>query len=80
MDIPNWPRMMKRANAARYLDLTGPEFDREVAAGRLPFPVMLGKSEHWSRVALDEYVASLAGEGSDADDWRSRCKAYSDAA
>jgi hypothetical protein len=75
---PDWPRMMKRGTAARYLDLTPAELDREVAAGRLPHPVMLGKDEHWSRATLDERLAQLTGEGS-GNDWRSSQAAYAGA-
>jgi predicted DNA-binding transcriptional regulator AlpA len=67
--IPDWPRMMKRGTAALYLDLSAAEFDREVGEGRLPGPIMLGRAEHWSRVALDERLAEMVGEGKKRD-WR----------
>ena len=57
-----WPRMMKLATAAQYCDLTPPAFLAEVAAGRLPCPVMLGKRDHWDRLALDKALAILTGE------------------
>lgn len=72
--IPDWPRMLRKSTAAAYCDLSSAEFDREVIAGRLPMPVMLGNSEHWSRTALDERLSALSGEG--GADWRSRSKAY----
>ena len=53
---------MKLATAARYCDLTPPAFLGEVAAGRLPSPVMLGKRDHWDRLALDRALAILTGE------------------
>jgi hypothetical protein len=31
--IPDWPRMMRRATAALYLDLSAAEFEREVDRG-----------------------------------------------
>lgn len=67
--LPDWPRMMRKATAAMYLDITAPELDREVACGRLPAPIMLGKTEHWSRTALDERLAEMVGEGKKRD-WR----------
>jgi predicted DNA-binding transcriptional regulator AlpA len=67
MTAPGWPRMMKRATAARYCDLSSAEFEREVACGRLPMPVKLGNSEHWDRVAIDEDLNRIAGH---IKDWR----------
>lgn len=65
--LPAWPRMLKRATAAAYCDLTSVEFEREVAAGRLPMPIKLGSSEHWDRRGLDEHLDQIAGR---SDDWR----------
>ena len=68
--FPHWPRMMKRATACAYLDLSSAEFEREISAGRLPHPVKLGNSEHWSRTQLDEFLDRLSGDK--VSDWRSR--------
>lgn len=76
--FPYWPAMLKRAKAAAYCDLSEAEFEREVAGGRLPMPVKLGNSEHWSRVAIDEKLAILTGD--DEDDWRKRSPLYGEAA
>ncbi len=57
-----WPRMMKLVTAARYCDLSAPAFLGEVASGRLPSPVELGKRDHWDRLALDKALAILSGE------------------
>jgi prophage regulatory protein len=72
--IPDWPRMLRRNFAAQYLDMSGAEFERQVAEGALPMPVKLGDELRWSRAALDEAVERLAGER--APDWRSRSKLY----
>lgn len=56
-----WPRMMKRATAAQYCDLSLAAFEREIIAGRLPAPVMLGQREHWCRNALDKALDILTG-------------------
>lgn len=74
MTAPYWPMMLKRSTAAAYLDLSEAAFEREVAAGRLPMPVQLGKRDHWNRVAIDEAVARLNGPA-DAPDWRQRARA-----
>lgn len=68
MTAPYWPRMMKKGTAARYCDLTSPEFVREVACGRLPLPIPLGNTEHWDREQLDEQLNRLTGQ---TRDWRS---------
>jgi hypothetical protein len=59
--------MMKRTTAAAYCDLTGPAFEAEVMAGRLPLPVKLGNQDHWDRDALDEDLSRISGR---AGDWR----------
>lgn len=71
------PRMMRRQTAAAYLDLSIPEFEREVTAGRLPMPVRLGNNEHWSRAAIDDAVARLSGER--AGSWREKAGLYAEA-
>ena len=48
-----WPRMLKRKRAAMYCDMSEAAFEREIAAGRLPCPIMLGNREHWCKNALD---------------------------
>jgi predicted DNA-binding transcriptional regulator AlpA len=75
---PHWPRMMRRATAALYCDLSQPEFEREVSAGRLPMPVKLGNSEHWSQAAIDEMLMLLTGDGE--EDWRKGSPLYGEAA
>lgn len=70
--------MMRRALAAKYCDLTVPQFEGEVADGRLPVPVTLGGSEHWSKVQLDRALAVLSGEA--ANDWRAGSPLYEDRA
>lgn len=75
--LPSWPMMMKRPLAARYVDLSPAEFEREVNEGRLPLPVKLGDSEHWSRRKLDEALDALHG---DAGDWREKLGLKRDAA
>ncbi len=56
-----WPRMMKRPTAAAYCDLSVAAFEREIATGRLPAPVVLGGREHWCKNALDRALDQLTG-------------------
>ena len=66
--IPDWPRMMKKATLARYLDISPSEVEKEVTAGRLPLPIRIGSTDHWSRAAVDSMVERITGEA--LDDWR----------
>jgi predicted DNA-binding transcriptional regulator AlpA len=66
--------MMRRSLAACYCDLSVAEFEREIADGRLPMPVKLGNSEHWSKGKLDRALEQLAG-GAD-NDWRTKLGLY----
>ena len=68
------PRTMRRATAAAYLDLSTAEFEREIAAGRLPLPFRLGNAEHWSAAAIDAAIDRLAGER--VTGWREKAKLY----
>ncbi len=56
-----WPRMMKRATAAQYCELSVAGFEREIAAGRLPGPVILDGREHWCIRALDKALDQITG-------------------
>lgn len=76
--MPNWPAMMRRTLAASYCDLSAQGFEREILAGNLPQPVMLGGQEHWSKDQLDRSLAELSGEVQ--KDWRKGSPLYGDAA
>ena len=69
-----WPRMMKRATAAEYCDMSIPAFEREILAGRLPVGVTLGGTVHWSQPKLDEALDQITGEG--VADWRAKSGLY----
>lgn len=73
--MPHWPAMMRQALAARYCDLSVAEFERQVAAGRLPCPLSIGSVERWSKGQLDKALAAIAGDID--DDWRSGSPLYS---
>lgn len=68
--------MMKRRTAAAYLDLSIAELEREIAAGRLPQPIMLGNGLHWSRAEIDTCIERMTGGEESTDDWRLKTKLY----
>lgn len=72
--IPDWPRLMRKTTLARYLDMSASDVEREVAAGRLPMPIRIGRADHWSRNAVDSMVERITGEG--LDDWRASQPLY----
>ncbi|MDT9598547.1 helix-turn-helix transcriptional regulator [Sphingosinicella rhizophila] len=75
-ELPSWPRVMRRATAAAYLDMSIAEFERGVALGTLPMPVKIVSRERWSRTAIDAALERLEG-GPPLDDWRARSPLYS---
>lgn len=68
------PQMMKRKTAAQYCDMSEAAFEREVIAGRLPQPVILGGRDHWHRPSIDKALSHLAGDWS--ADWRKDSPLY----
>jgi predicted DNA-binding transcriptional regulator AlpA len=68
---------MRRETAAMYCDMTPAQFIREVDTNRMPQPIVLGGREMWSRVAIDETVNRLTGDG--IPDWRAKSKLYAGA-
>lgn len=73
-EYPYPPRMMTRQRASHYCDLSEAEFEREVAAGRLPMPVKLGNRDHWSRRGLDDALDKL--DNGEVADWRATSSFY----
>lgn len=57
--FPDWPELMRQRTAAAYLDLSESAFIREVYRGTLPYPIVLGGRESWSRQELDAAIARL---------------------
>ena len=80
MTIPHWPRMLKRAKAAAYCDLSEAAFEREIIAGTLPAPVMLGGREHWCKNALDSALDRITGAEAIPDYRRDLMRRYGEAA
>lgn len=77
--LPDWPRLMKKATLAAYLDMSSVDIEREMIAGRLPMPIDIGGVPHWSRTAVDASIENITGE-SELDDWRKGQPLYGDAA
>ena len=57
--FPDWPELMRQRTAAAYLDLSESAFIREVYRGILPYPIVLGGRQSWSRQELDSSIAKL---------------------
>ena len=60
--MTDWPAMMRKRTAMDYLDLSEPEFEREIAAGRIPDGVLFGGKPRWYRAALDSALAVINGD------------------
>ena len=60
-----WPRLMRLATAAAYLDMTTASFLGEVARGGLPAGMMFAGRERWDRLVIDAALDSPP-----MDDWR----------
>lgn len=68
--LPFWPAMLRRDLAMAYVDLTSAKFEAAMLAGEIPYPIMVGGQERWSRQQMDEYLEKLTG-GIDRD-WLSK--------
>lgn len=51
--LPNWPRMLSREQAARYVGVSTTQFDKEVGEGRWPRPERRGSRITWDRALID---------------------------
>lgn len=84
-DLPFWPRMLSREEAARYVGVSDDVFDQEVKAGIWPPALRRGAKGGrgtWDRIMLDraadrasglEAVAAPAGTGAaHSDEGRQR--------
>lgn len=78
-DLPGWPRLLPRDQAAAYSGLSPNAFDAEVAAGTFPgpYPLQVTRRSLWDRKALDAAMDRAAGLATGAnDDWGAREKAW----
>ena len=62
---PDWPALMRMPTAAKYLDMPELVFTREVAAERLPSPIVVAGRRMWLRYQIDERLEML-GSNMDA--------------
>jgi hypothetical protein len=63
-DLPFWPRLLSREEAARYVGASIETFDREVIAGVWPAPLRRGPHggrATWDRLALDRAADRASG-------------------
>ncbi len=68
-ELPDWPRLMQRAKAAAYVDMSIPKFEEEIALGKLPASVMIGGREHWCRKSLDAAIDRLLTGDTEVPDY-----------
>lgn len=71
-----------RREAASYVGVSPPTFDKLVSQGSMPRPISIGKRRIWDRVALDRALDLLSGVQTDdhaqrivdspLDEWRRR--------
>lgn len=62
------PRLLRRQQAARYLDISGSAFDGLVKQGVLPPPKRLHSFRVWDRDDLDSLADRLPYDGEDKPD------------
>ena len=67
------PILMKKSTAALYVDMSVAAFEREVIAGRMPQPILIGGKDHWDRRAIENALDALSGR---VKDWRERSPLY----
>lgn len=63
-DLPFWPRLLSREEAARYVGTSPVTFDQEVQAGIWPAPLRRGPHGGrltWDRLALDRAADRASG-------------------
>jgi hypothetical protein len=63
-ELPDWPRMLGREEAARYLGVSDDVFDQEVRAGLWPPALrrgLRGGRLTWDRLALDRAADRASG-------------------
>ena len=51
-----WPALLKRPTLAKYLEVSVPSLEKELAAGRLPRPIMFGGTLHWRKSEVDKMI------------------------
>jgi len=62
-DLPDWPRLLSREEAATYVGVSATLFDQEVAGGMWPQPIRRGAAGGrvtWDRVAIDKALDTMA--------------------
>lgn len=60
-DLPDWPRLLSRVQAAAYVGVSTGTFDKEVAVGYWPPGERRGSRIIWDRALLDRYQDARSG-------------------
>ena len=72
--LPAWPRTMRKAKAAAYVDCAVPKFERLVAEGIMPAPFDLCGVPAWDQRDLDESVDNVKA-GARVGRWQDKAPA-----
>ena len=72
---PYWPRSMRKAKAAAYVDCALPTFERMVAEGVMPDPFDLYGAPVWDQRDLDAAIDALKAGARRTNDWRKHAPA-----
>ena len=59
-DLPNWPRLLSKAQAAAYVGLSEPAFTYRVGK-ELPSACNIGNRKLWDRREIDDAIDRLTG-------------------
>lgn len=71
-----WPRTMRKATAAEYVERSVATFDRMVADGTMPEPFFLGGAEAWDIQDLDQAVDALKAGARRQGSWLKDAERY----
>lgn len=71
-----WPRSMRKATAAEYVERSVAVFDRMVAEGTMPEPFDLGGAEAWDIQDLDNAIDALKAGARQRGSWLKDAERY----
>ena len=57
--LPAWPRLLMRRNAAAYLDMSETKFQELVDSGQIASPSQIGRMVRWRLEDLNAFVDEL---------------------
>lgn len=68
--LPDWPRLLSRAQAAEYAGVSPNTFDRHIKVA----PLRFGKRVLYDRLAIDRFIDTLSGAKPSRAGWGSTCE------